>query len=237
MADDLAALGITVDALPVLDLPAPGADPVIGDRAYGSEPERVARLGRAVCEGMLAGGVLPIVKHIPGHGRAQVDSHRDLPRVDATREMLMTSDFAPFRALSAMPWAMTAHIVYAAIDPAAPATFSQRMIDEIIRRDIGFDGVLVSDDLSMGALEGSLAERTRRSLAAGCDLALHCNGVLAEMQEVADAAPPLSAPAQARLARAEALRQRSAQPFDRKATEMRFAELLGETAVAARAGG
>jgi beta-N-acetylhexosaminidase len=237
MADDLAALGITVDALPVLDLPAPGADPVIGDRAYGSEPERVARLGRAVCEGMLAGGVLPIVKHIPGHGRAQVDSHRDLPRVDATREMLMTSDFAPFRALSAMPWAMTAHIVYAAIDPAAPATFSQRMIDEIIRRDIGFDGVLVSDDLSMGALEGSLAERTRRSLAAGCDLALHCNGVLAEMQEVADAASPLSALARERLARAEALRQRSAQPFDRKATEMRFAELLGETAVAARAGG
>ena len=237
MADDLAALGITVDALPVLDLPAPGADPVIGDRAYGSEPERVARLGRAVCEGMLAGGVLPIVKHIPGHGRAQVDSHRDCPRVDASWELLTASDFAPFRALSAMPWAMTAHIVYTAIDPAAPATFSQRMIDEIIRGDIGFDGVLVSDDISMGALEGSLAERTRRSLAAGCDLALHCNGALAEMEEVAEAAPPLSALARERLARAEALRQRSAQPFDRKATEMRFAELLGETAVAARAGG
>jgi beta-N-acetylhexosaminidase len=151
--------------------------------------------------------------------------------------LLTASDFAPFRALSAMPWAMTAHIVYTAIDPAAPATFSQRMIDEIIRRDIGFDGVLVSDDLSMGALEGSLAERTRRSLAAGCDLALHCNGVLAEMEEVAEAAAPLSALARERLARAEALRQRSAQPFDRKATEMRFAELLGETAVAARAGG
>jgi beta-N-acetylhexosaminidase len=237
MADDLAALGITVDALPVLDLPAPGADPVIGDRAYGSEPERVARLGRAVCEGMLAGGVLPIVKHIPGHGRAQVDSHRDLPRVDATREMLMASDFAPFRALSAMPWAMTAHIVYTAIDPGAPATFSRRMIDEVIRGDIGFDGVLVSDDISMGALEGSLADRTRRALAAGCDLALHCNGALAEMEEVAEAAPPLSALARERLARAEGLRQRSAQPFDRKATEMRFAELLGETAVAARAGG
>jgi beta-N-acetylhexosaminidase len=237
MADDLAALGITVDALPVLDLPAAGADPVIGDRAYGTEPERVARLGRAVCEGMLAGGVLPIVKHIPGHGRAQVDSHRDLPRVEASRELLRASDFAPFRALSDMPWAMTAHIVYTEIDAAAPATFSQRTIDEIIRRDIGFDGVLVSDDISMGALEGSLAERTRRALAAGCDLALHCNGVLAEMEEVAEATPPLSAPAQARLTRAEALRQRSLQAFDRKAAEARFSELLGETAVAARARG
>jgi beta-N-acetylhexosaminidase len=237
MADDLAALGITVDALPVLDLPAPGADPVIGERAYGTEPERVARLGRAVCEGMLAGAVLPIVKHIPGHGRAQVDSHRDLPRVDASGELLMATDFAPFRALSAMPWAMTAHIVYTAIDPDAPATFSRRIIDEIIRRDIGFDGVLVSDDISMGALQGSLAERTRRALAAGCDLALHCNGVLAEMEEVAEATPPLSAPAQARLTRAEALRQRSVQAFDRKAAEARFAALLGETAVAARAGG
>jgi beta-N-acetylhexosaminidase len=237
MADDLAALGITVDALPVLDLPAPGADPVIGDRAYGTEPERVARLGRAVCEGMLAGAVLPIVKHIPGHGRAQVDSHRDLPRVDANRELLMATDFAPFRALSTMPWAMTAHIVYTAIDPDAPATFSRRIIDEIIRRDIGFDGVLVSDDISMGALQGSLAERTRRALAAGCDLALHCNGVLAEMEEVAEATPPLSAPAQARLTRAETLRQRSVQAFDRKAAEARFAALLGETAVAARAGG
>ena len=237
IADDLATLGIDVDALPVLDLPAAGADPVIGDRAYGTEPERVARLGRAVCEGMLAGAVLPIVKHIPGHGRAQVDSHRDLPRVDASRELLMASDFAPFRALSAMPWAMTAHIVYTAIDPDAPATFSRRIIDEIIRRDIGFDGVLVSDDISMGALQGSLAERTRRALAAGCDLALHCNGVLAEMEEVAEATPPLSAPAQARLTRAEALRQRSVQAFDRKAAEARFAALLGETAVAARAGG
>jgi beta-N-acetylhexosaminidase len=237
MADDLAALGVTVDALPVLDLPAAGADPVIGDRAYGSEPERVARLGRAVCEGMLAGAVLPIVKHIPGHGRAQVDSHRDLPRVDASRDLLMATDFAPFRALSDMPWAMTAHIVYTAIDPADPATFSQRLIGEIIRRDIGFDGVLVSDDISMGALEGSLAERTRRALVAGCDLALHCNGVLAEMEEVAEATPLLSAAAQARLTRAEALRQRSAQAFDRKAAEARFAELLGETAVAARAGG
>jgi beta-N-acetylhexosaminidase len=234
IADDLAGLGITVDAVPVLDLPVSGADPVIGDRAYGSEPERVARLGRAVCEGMLAGGVLPIIKHIPGHGRAQVDSHRDLPRVDATREMLIASDFAPFRALSAMPWAMTAHIVYTAIDPDAPATFSPAVIDGVIRSHIGFDGVLISDDISMGALKGSLGERTRRALDAGCDLALHCNGVLAEMEEVVEVAATVSSAAQARLARAEALRRNSAQDFDRQAAEARFAELLGETVVAAR---
>jgi beta-N-acetylhexosaminidase len=228
IADDLAALGIDVDALPVLDLPAPGADPVIGDRAYGADPERVARLGRAACEGLVAGGVLPIIKHIPGHGRAQVDSHRDLPRVEASRAALMASDFAPFRALAAMPWAMTAHIVYTAIDPDAPATFSAAIIDGVIRQHIGFDGVLISDDLSMGALAGSLADRTRRSLAAGCDLALHCNGVLSEMEEVADAAPPLTATAQARLARAETLRRSSRQPFDRAAAEARFAELLAD---------
>jgi beta-N-acetylhexosaminidase len=228
IADDLAALGIDVDALPVLDLPAPGADPVIGDRAYGNDPERVARLGRAACEGLLAGGVLPIIKHIPGHGRAQVDSHRDLPRVEASRDTLMASDFAPFRALAAMPWAMTAHIVYTAIDPDAPATFSAAIIDGVIRQHIGFDGVLISDDLSMGALAGSLADRTRRSLASGCDLALHCNGVLSEMEEVADAAPPVTAAAQTRLARAEVLRRSSRQPFDRAAAEARFAELFAD---------
>src|SRR5258705_5960204 len=226
IADDLAILGITVDAVPVLDLPVSGADPVIGDRAYGSEPERVARLGRAVCEGMLAGGVLPIIKHIPGHGRAQVDSHRDLPRVDATREMLIASDFAPFRALSAMPWAMTAHIVYTAIDPDAPAPFSPAVIDGVIRDHIGFDGVLISDDISMGALKGSLGERTRRALDAGGDLALHCNGVLAEMAEIAGAASPLTPAARDRIARGEALRLRSRQDFDRRDADERFAELV-----------
>jgi beta-N-acetylhexosaminidase len=233
IADDLAALGITVDAIPVLDLPIPGADAVIGDRAYSSEPERVARLGRAVCEGVLAGGVLPIIKHIPGHGRALVDSHRALPRVTADRALLTTSDFAPFRALAAMPWAMTAHIVFAAIDAAAPATFSRRVIDDVIRGDIGFDGVLVSDDISMGALAGGLAERTRRALEAGCDLALHCTGVLTEMEEVAAATPPLSPQAQTRLARGEALRLASRRDFDRAAAEARFAELLAQTAIVA----
>jgi beta-N-acetylhexosaminidase len=233
IADDLAAVGISVDAIPVLDLPIPGADAVIGDRAYGSEPERVALLGRAVCEGALAGGVLPIIKHIPGHGRALIDSHRALPRVAADRALLTTSDFAPFRALSAMPWAMTAHIVFEAIDAAAPATFSRAVIDEIIRGDIGFDGVLISDDISMGALAGGLGDRTRRALEAGCDLALHCTGVLAEMEEVAAATPPLSPQAQARVARGEALRLASRREFDRAAAEARFAELLAQTAIVA----
>jgi beta-N-acetylhexosaminidase len=233
IADDLAAVGISVDAIPVLDLPIPGADAVIGDRAYGSEPERVALLGRAVCEGALAGGVLPIIKHIPGHGRALIDSHRALPRVAADRALLTTSDFAPFRALSAMPWAMTAHIVFEAIDAAAPATFSRAVIDDIIRGDIGFDGVLISDDISMGALAGGLGDRTRRALEAGCDLALHCTGVLAEMEEVAAATPPLSPQAQARVARGEALRLASRREFDRAAAEARFAELLAQTAIVA----
>jgi len=233
IADDLAALGIDVDALPVLDLPSAGADPVIGDRAYGGGPERVARLGRAACEGLLAGGVLPIIKHIPGHGRARVDTHRDLPRIEASRNELEVTDFAPFRALADMPWAMTAHIVYTAIDADAPATFSRPVIEDVIRRHMGFEGVLISDDLSMGALQGSLAERTRRSLAAGCDLALHCNGVFAEMEEVVAAASPLTAAAQARLARAEALRVKSRQLFDRAAAETRFLQLLdGEKAAA-----
>jgi beta-N-acetylhexosaminidase len=233
IAEDLFELGITVDAIPVLDLPVSGADPVIGDRAYGSEPGRVARLGHAVCQGLLAGGVLPIVKHIPGHGRAGVDSHRALPRVEASRADLSRHDFSPFRALSGMPWAMTAHVVYAAIDAGAPATLSRRVIDEIVRGEIGFDGVLITDDISMGALAGLLGERTRRALEAGCDLALHCSGVVDEMIEVADAAPPLSAATAARIERAEALRRRARQDFDAEAAAAGFAELIGDTGVAA----
>lgn len=230
IAEDLWEAGITVDAAPVLDLPAADADPVIGDRAYGTEPARVVRLGRAVCEGLLAGGVLPIVKHIPGHGRARVDSHRALPRIEASRAELANWDFAPFRALASMPWAMTAHIVFAAIDDTAPATFSRRVIDEVIRREIGFDGVLVSDDISMGALTGSLAERTHRALEAGCDLALHCSGVLDEMIEIAAVAPPVSAVAQARIERAEGLRRRSRREFETDTAAARFFELIGRTA-------
>jgi beta-N-acetylhexosaminidase len=227
IADDLYHLGITVDCLPVLDLPVPGADPVIGERAYGSEPGRVARLGRAVCDGLLEGGVLPVIKHIPGHGRARVDSHDACPMVETSRDELRRTDFAPFRALSGMPWAMTAHIAYMIIDPTAPATLSRRLISEVIRGEIGFDGVLVSDDLSMRALGGRIGERVRRALTAGCDLVLHCNGNAREMEEVVTAAGPISAETSARLARAEAQRQRSmVAGFDRQDTEAQFDALL-----------
>jgi beta-N-acetylhexosaminidase len=228
IADDLDAVGITVDCAPVLDVPAPGADPVIGDRAFGGDPVRTANLGAAFCAGLLAGGILPVVKHIPGHGRARVDSHRECPRVAADRASLAATDFAPFRALSAMPWAMTAHIVYPAIDAAAPATFSRPVIDSAIRGDIGFDGVLISDDISMGALDGTLAERTRRALAAGCDLVLHCSGAIAEMAEIVTAAAPISLATRVRLARGEALCRDRAEAFDRDAAERRFAELIGK---------
>ncbi len=226
IADDLAGVGITIDCAPVLDLPVRDADPVIGDRAWGTEPGRVARLGRAVCDGLLAGGVLPVIKHIPGHGRARVDSHRSCPLVDTNRAVLSHSDFAPFRALSMMPWAMTAHIVFSAIDESAPATFSRKMIDTVIRGEIGFGGVLVSDDISMGALAGPLAERARCALAAGCDLVLHCSGVLAEMAELVEAVPPITPAAQARIARGEAMRRRGREDIDRRAAGLRFAELL-----------
>jgi beta-N-acetylhexosaminidase len=226
IADDLAALGISVDAAPVLDLPIRDADPIIGDRAWGNEPNRVAWLARAFCEGLLGGGVLPIIKHMPGHGRARVDSHKTCPRVDANRATMAHSDFAPFRALSGMPWAMTAHIVYSAIDDTAPATFSRRIIDTIIRGEIGFGGVLVSDDISMGALDGSLGERAGRAIEAGCDLALHCNGVMTEMVEVVERVPFISSAAQARLVRGEAMRRRRRDEIDRRAAGQRFSELV-----------
>ena len=225
IADDLERLGISVACLPVLDLPVSGADPVIGDRAYGSDPDRVAVLGRAVCDGLLEGGVLPVLKHIPGHGRARVDSHLAPPAVETGRPALSQTDFAPFRALAQMPWAMTAHIIYMTIDRTAPATLSPRVIGEVIRKEIGFDGVLVSDDLSMRALGGSLGERARLALAAGCDLVLHCNGDRAEMEDIAVAARPLAAVGAARLARAAAMRRPPA-AFHRRETERRFDVLI-----------
>jgi beta-N-acetylhexosaminidase len=229
IADDLAALGVTVDCLPVLDLPVPGADGVIGDRAYGSEAALVARLGRVACEGLLAGGVLPVVKHMPGHGRARVDSHHALPVVDADLRTLEDTDFAPFRALADMPWAMTAHVVFSAVEARRPATTSPAVIDRVIRGSIGFAGVLVSDDIGMGALAGSIGDRVAGVLAAGCDLAMHCNGTLDEMREAAEAAAPLTAEAMARLARAEKLRRSSVREFDRREAETRFDQLIGES--------
>ncbi|MHA1597308.1 MAG: beta-N-acetylhexosaminidase, partial [Alphaproteobacteria bacterium] len=212
MAEELSGLGITVDCAPVLDVPRPGADPVIGDRAYGDDPERIAALGRAACEGFLAGGVLPIIKHVPGHGRADADSHMALPRVEASMDDLWDMDFKPFCELNDMPWAMTAHVLYTAIDDKNPATLSATTLD-MVRDDFGFGGVLVSDSLSMKALSGSLAERTAAALKAGCDLALYCHGKMDEMRAVAGAAARLSDLSMARIDAAESLRVDSRQPM------------------------
>ncbi len=191
IAADLFPLGIDVDCAPVADVPAPGSHSIIGDRAFGAEPETVAALARAMSEGLIAGGVLPVIKHIPGHGRARADSHRELPRVGASRGELAASDFAPFRALAELPFAMTAHVLYEAFDAALPATLSPVVIDQVIRGTIGFKGLLISDDLSMAALAGGLGARAAQALAAGCDLVLHCNGKLGEMEEVATMTPTL----------------------------------------------
>ncbi|MBU4530715.1 MAG: beta-N-acetylhexosaminidase [Hoeflea sp.] len=191
-AFDLYSLGITVDCLPVLDVPAPGGHEVIGSRAYGITPDVVAALGAAACEGLKAGGLLPVIKHIPGHGRAGADTHFELPRVDASWAELSLRDFAPFKALSGEAMAMSAHVVYSAIDPEHPATTSRRVIDEVIRAEIGFDGLLMSDDVSMNALSGDFAVRAGAIFAAGCDVTLHCNGNRAEMEAVASITPVLS---------------------------------------------
>jgi beta-N-acetylhexosaminidase len=180
--------------MPCLDLGYPGQSNVVGDRAYGSDPISVTRAGRSAIGGMLAGGVLAVMKHIPGHGRATVDSHAELPVVTASFEELCAFDFAPFVALNDAPAAMTAHVVYTAIDPDWPATQSAAVVGEIIRGVIGFRGLLFSDDLSMNALKGSLGERAERAVEAGCDVALHCNGVMAEMREVAATVPELAGP-------------------------------------------
>jgi len=207
---ELADLGIDVDCAPVLDVPVPGAHDVIGDRAYGLTPDRVAALGRAVMDGLLDEGVLPVIKHIPGHGRSMVDSHHDLPVVEATRDELEAQDFPPFRALADAPWAMTAHVVYKAIDAFAPATTSARVIGEIIRGIIGFQGALMSDDLSMKALGGNFQDRTTASLDAGCDVVLHCNGAMAEMEAIASVLRPLSEIAQERVALAARQKRKAA---------------------------
>jgi beta-N-acetylhexosaminidase len=226
IAHDLLSVGINVDCLPVLDVPVPGAHDIIGDRAYAGDPGTVAALGRAAAEGLLAGGVLPVVKHIPGHGRAGADSHEALPVVEASRQELNAIDFAPFRALADMPLGMSAHVVYTAIDPDHPATTSRRVIEEVIRGSIGFDGLLMSDDLSMKALSGSLRERAAAALAAGCDVALHCNGKLDEMQAVAEAAPVLSGKARQRAERALARVRNRPEPLDPVDAHARLAAAL-----------
>ena len=198
LAHELREVGINANCAPCADLLFPGADAIIGDRAYGTEPVGVAALAQAVADGHLAGGVLPIIKHIPGHGRAAVDSHLALPVVEAALESLEQADFAVFEQLRGVPAAMTAHIVYSAIDPDRAASISPAIIKDIIRDKIRFEGLLMCDDLSMGALSGSIGERSAAVLAAGCDVVLHCNGVLAEMEAVAAEVGPLAGPALAR---------------------------------------
>ncbi len=221
---DLHRLGITVDCAPVLDLPVAGADPVIGDRALGAAPSQVIDLGRAVCRGLLAGGVQPVIKHLPGHGRARVDSHLELPVIETPRADLEATDFVPFRTLSDIPWAMTAHAVYPAIDPDRPATLSDTLVREVIRDHMGVDGVLLTDDLSMKALGGDFATRARHALAAGCDVVLHCNGVAAEMAAVTRGARPLDAEG---LRRVAALPAAAPTDFDPGSARARRDALLG----------
>jgi len=226
IASDLASLGIDVDCLPLADVPAPGSDAVIGDRAYGSEPGKVAAIAAAIAQGLQAGGVLPVLKHLPGHGRAKADSHHRLPVVDTDRATLEATDFAAFRPLAGLPIGMTAHVVFSTIDPIAPATTSVTMVREVIRGFIGFQGLLMSDDISMGALSGTLAERSRAALAAGCDLVLHCNGDLREMQDVAGVAPELSGEAEAR-SRAALAQRLAPERFDVDEARALFARIVG----------
>jgi beta-N-acetylhexosaminidase len=225
IAADLAALGLDVDCMPLADVPVAGADAVIGDRAYGSEPAKVAAIAGAVAQGLADGGVLPVLKHIPGHGRATADSHQRLPVVNTDRATLEATDFAAFRPLAGLPLAMTAHVVFTAIDPVAPASVSATIVNDVIRGWIGFQGLLMSDDISMGALSGSIGERTQAAVAAGCDVVLHCNGDMTEMLAVAAEAPMLTGRAAGRAAVALAAKK-PAKPIDLAAARSEFSNLM-----------
>jgi beta-N-acetylhexosaminidase len=231
IADDLRQLGINVDCLPLADVPVAGSDAVIGNRAYGTTPAKVAAIARAVTEGLEQGGVLPVLKHIPGHGRATADTHFLLPSVDTPEAELEATDFAAFRPLADLPMAMTAHVVFSAVDAAHPATTSATMVARVIRGSIGFQGLLMSDDVSMNALAGSIADRTRAIVAAGCDMVLHCNGKLDEMRAVAAETPELSGQALARADRALAARKAPI-AFDRAAARAELDALINRLGTA-----
>ena len=223
IAHDLTEAGISVDCAPVIDVVEPASHAFIVARAASSHPERVIAMCRAFAEGLLAGGVAPVIKHMPGHGRARADSHFELPRVDAPREALKR-DFAPFAALTDLPMAMSAHVVFSVIDPDRPATTSSKVVKEIMRGEIGFDGLIMSDDISMKALGGSCEERAKAIIAAGLDIVLHCNGELDEARAVASATPELSGES---LRRAEAALAaiRPPAPFDLDKAAAEFAEI------------
>jgi beta-N-acetylhexosaminidase len=226
IAHELLALGITADCLPVADLRLPEGHGIIGDRAYGETVEVVTELARAASEGLAEGGVLPVMKHIPGHGGANADSHEALPTVSASRAELEQTDFEPFRRLRDLPMAMTAHVLYSALDPDNAATVSPKIIGEIIRGSIGFDGLLMTDDLSMKALKGSLRERAERALEAGCDIVLHCNGDMSEMQKIAVACPRLEGAAARRAAAAIKARKSPLEKINLAEAHARFSAML-----------
>jgi beta-N-acetylhexosaminidase len=226
IAAELRAVGIDGNCAPCCDLALAETHPFLRNRCYGEDPAKVATIARAVALAQLEGGVLPVIKHLPGHGRSTADTHHDLPTVTVDRATLAATDFAPFAALKDMPMAMTAHVVFAAHDPDLPATQSPRMI-AVIRNEIGFDGLLMTDDLNMQALSGTLGQRTERSIAAGCDVALHCKGDLDEMEAVAAAAGSLT-PQALRRAGAALARRHGADPVDIAALEADLATVLQE---------
>jgi len=223
IAHELSLLGITVDCAPVADIPVPGAHDVIGDRAFGHLPQPVTLLARAQAQGLMDGGIVPVLKHIPGHGRASADSHLELPVVETPLDILRETDFVPFAALADLPMAMTAHVLYTDLDSRWPATISPTVI-QFIREEIGFKGLLMSDDLSMKALGGDFSSRTEDALTAGCDVVLHCNGEMQEMLSIVGSLQSLSAVS---LARAEAaMRIKKAKPLDMADTRRELERLL-----------
>lgn len=224
IADDLRAVGITADCAPVLDLPQPDADPIISDRALGNSVEDIIDMAHAAMAGLMAGGVAPVVKHIPGHGRATVDSHKALPKIDTELDVLDASDFVPFRKLNDAPMAMTAHAVYSQSSKSA-VTVSKKSLTDIIRKTIGFDGLLMSDDLDMKALAGDLTRKTERALAAGCDIALQCSGVLTDSVQVAKGSARLSSDGLRRALVADYCTDHMT-GFDRESAEAEFDVLL-----------
>ena len=228
IAVELRAVGIDANCAPVADIATEATHPFLHNRCYGTDAATVTRIARAVADAHLAMGVLPVIKHLPGHGRATADTHHDLPTVTASLADLTATDFAPFRALNDLPMAMTAHVVFSAIDALRPATQSADMI-KVIRDQIGFDGLLMTDDLNMNALAGDLSDRTSRSMAAGCDIALHCKGDLAQMMAVAAAAGNMTAAAQSR-ASAVLARRINPESVDIADLEAEFSQLSGQGA-------
>lgn len=225
LAGKLRKVGINTNCVPCLDVPVVGADGIIGDRAFSDRPEVVSALGGAVAFGMMAGGVVPVMKHIPGHGRAAVDSHWALPVVDTELSTLTSGDFAPFVANSGLPAAMSAHVTFSAIDDRQPASVSERVTHEVIRERIGFYGLLMSDDVSMQALSGSIAQRAQSVIDAGSDVVLHCNGVMSEMQEVAEVAPLLSGEALVRFRRCLGIATQVVRPVSEEVAQAALARV------------